>query len=124
MFGNNLEIGAGAIYLIRVTVAAGPAHGHGAGGNEFVQGRAFPVQSDVGPFRLSDLQKIATNSGETNGLRRRSPGVRRGHFFQVDLVHPEKDGRGNQHQCEGTHDSILRLLWAAVANISVSVVSW
>jgi len=124
VFGNDLEVGAGAIHLVRVTVAAGPAHGHGARGNEFVQSRAFSIQSHVGPFRLSDLQKIATNPGETNGLRGRRSGIRCGHFFQVDLVHPEKDGRGNQYQCEGTHGSILGHCRMLVATISKLVVSW
>jgi len=123
VFGYDLKVRTGAIHLVRVAVAARPAHGHGARGNEFVERSAFAVQRDVSPFRLSDLQKIAAHAGESNSLRGRGPGVRRGHLFQINLIHPEKDGRGNQYQCESTHCSIVQPLWDVRATISAPVVS-
>ena len=49
------------------------------------------VEGDGAAFGLSDLEKVAADSGEADGLSGGSASVGGGHFFQVEKINAERE---------------------------------
>ena len=81
MFRNRLEVRARTAYRVSVAVPLLAAHGDGTRRNQLIEGDTFAVQGDVSTFRLGDLQQVAANTGEADGLSRRRSFIGRGHLF-------------------------------------------
>src|SRR5439155_892704 len=56
---------------VGVAVALVAGHGKRTGGHELVERSAMAVDGDVGAFRLGDLQEVASNADQGDGLRGR-----------------------------------------------------
>src|ERR1051326_9402101 len=56
------------------------------------------VRSEVSPLCLRDLGEIHANTGKTDGLRRRGPGVGGGHFLDGIEVDAASDGCNDEEQ--------------------------
>jgi hypothetical protein len=103
------EIAARTFDRVRVTVALVAEHRQGIGGGQVVQRSAVPVRRDVPPFRLRDLQKVAADARQADGLGRRRSLVRRGHLLQIKMINTEENRGRNQNSNKSTHTRIVAL---------------
>ena len=65
------------------------------------------VDGDVGAFRFGDLQKVASNADQGDGLRGRRALVSRRHFLQKDLVNDKEKGGTYQKADKRAHEEIV-----------------
>jgi hypothetical protein len=89
MAGRGGEIAAVAFDGIGIAVAFGAGHGNGIGGDEFGEGNAVAVGGDVAMFRVSNLQKIGSNTCQADGLGGSRAAVRGRHTLKIKVIHHE-----------------------------------
>lgn len=87
---------AGTLERVGIAVAPSAGHGQRIGGHEFVERSAMAVGGDVTAFRLGDLQEVASNVCQTDGLRRSRTFIGHRHFLQVKTIHDEEKGGTDQ----------------------------
>src|SRR5437660_12365418 len=63
------EFTARTLERVGITVTLSAGHGKRIGGDEFVKRSTMAIRGDVAAFRLSDLQKVASNASQADGLR-------------------------------------------------------
>src|SRR2546423_610082 len=103
------EFTARALQRVGITVALGARHGKRMGGDEFVERGAMAVRGNVAAFRHGDLQEVASNAGQADGLRRSGTFVRGRHFLQIEVIH-DKEKRGtDQNANKRAHSRIVAL---------------
>ena len=107
MMRSGREFAAETFDGVGVAVAVGAGHGERVGGDEFVERSAMAVDGDVGAFRLGDLQEVASNADQADGLRGRRALVSRRHFLQKDLVNDKEKGGTYQKADKRAHEEIV-----------------
>ena len=70
------------------------------------------VDGDVGAFRLGDLQEVASNADQGDGLRGRRALVSRRHSLQKDVVNDKEKGGTYQKADKRAHEEIVARLVA------------
>ena len=70
------------------------------------------VGGEVGAFRLGDLQEVASNADQSDGLRGRRALVGRRHSLQREVINGEKKGGTNQKADKRAHEEIVARLAA------------
>src|SRR5260370_24353220 len=83
---------AGTFDCVGIAVALGAGHGKRVGGDEFAERSAFAVGGDVGAFGLGDLQEVAANARQTDGLRSSRTFIRGRHSLQNEIIDGEAKG--------------------------------
>src|SRR5690348_15759576 len=113
MVRSGREFAAETFDGVGVAVALGAGHGKRTGGHELVERSAMTVDGDVGAFRLGDLQEVATNADQGDGLCGRRALVSRRHFLQKEVVNDEEKGSTYQKADKRAHEELWRGLWRA-----------
>src|SRR6202040_4096307 len=86
------EIGARALERVEVAVALGALHRERFRGDELVDRTgAVIVQGGEAALGLGDLQEVAANAGEADGLGGSRSRVGGGHLFQRILIDAERN---------------------------------
>jgi len=101
------EFTAGTLDGVGIAVALGAGHGEIIGGDEFVKRSAMAVRGYVAAFRLSDLQEVASNAREADGLRWSGAAIRGRHLLQIEKVHCKEKRGTNQKAFEKAHAGIV-----------------
>ena len=101
------EIAAGAFHGIRVAVPFGTRHRQGVGREQFTEPCAVAVLRDKKALGLRDLQQIASNAREADGLRGRRAFVGGGHFLQIEVIDTEEYGGSDENHSKGSHGLIV-----------------
>jgi len=86
------ESDAGTFDCVGIAVAFGAGHGKRVGGDEFAERSALAVGGDVEAFGLGDLQEVASNAGQADGLRCSRTFIRGRHFLQRELIDGKEKG--------------------------------
>src|ERR1700688_2582270 len=86
------EFAARTFERVGITVALGAGHGKGIGGDEFVERGAMAVRGDVAAFRLGDLEEVASNARQADGLRRSRTFIRDRHSLQIKVIYDKEKG--------------------------------
>src|SRR5260370_33358202 len=86
------ETSAGTFDCVGIAVALGAGHGKRVGGDEFAERSAFAVGGDVRAFGLGDLQEVAANARQTDGLRSSGTFIRGRHSLQREMIDGEEKG--------------------------------
>src|SRR5712664_1691195 len=103
------EFTAGTFHGVGITVALGAGHGKRIGGDEFVERSAMAVRGDVAAFRLGDLQEIASNARQADGLRWSGTFIRCRHSLQIEVIHDKEKGCTNKNADKRAHERIVCL---------------
>ena len=103
------EIAAGTFDGVGVAVALSAAHVEIVGGNELVERSAVAVRSDVSAFGLGDLQQVAANTNETDGLRGGRAAISGRHLLQIDAIDDKEKSRCDHNAQNGAHSEIVAL---------------
>src|SRR5438132_11441445 len=101
------EFTAGTCDRVGIAVALGAGHGKRIGGDELVERSAMAVGRDVTAFRLGDLQEVASNAGQGDGLRGSCAFVGRRHSLQREVVEDEDKGGTGQKANKRAHERIV-----------------
>jgi len=112
MMRSGREFAAETFDGVGVAVALGAGHGKRTGGHELVERSAMAVDGDVGAFRLGDLQEVASNADQGDGLRGRRALVSRRHFLQKEVVNDKEKGGTYQKADKRAHEEIVARLVA------------
>src|SRR6266481_8866460 len=91
------EITTGTFERVGITVALGARHGKRIGGDEFVERSAMAVGGDVAAFRLRDLEEVASNARQADGLRRSRTFIRDRHSLQIEVIYDKEKGGTDQN---------------------------
>src|ERR1700741_94787 len=67
------------------------------------------IGGDVAAFRLSDLQEIASNARQADGLRRSRTFIRGRHSIQIEVIYDKEKGGTDQNADKRTHGEIVSL---------------
>jgi len=96
--GDDLEFAgiAAALDFVGIAVAARAGHGERAGRDQFVDVLAMAVEGDAVALGLGDVQKMATNGGQADGLRGGSAGIGDRHFLCGEVKNAEGQGDENE----------------------------
>ena len=81
--------GGAALERVGVAVAFGPGHVDGVGGDEFVEIGTMIVECEEAAFGLRDLQEVAADAGEADGLRWGGASIGGWHFLERVFVDDE-----------------------------------
>jgi len=90
------EIQARTFNGVRVPVTLGAGHGKSIGGDEFVKRSALGVGGDVEAFGHGDLQEVASNASQGDGLRRSRAFIRGRHLLQREVIYGKEKGGSDQ----------------------------
>lgn len=94
---DGFEVACGAAFeCVGVAVAFGTGHVDGVGGDEFVEIGAVIVESEEAALGLRDLEEVAANAGEADGLGGSGAGVGGRHLFERVCVDRVGDAGENQ----------------------------
>jgi len=96
MTRSSSEIQARTFNGVRVAVTLGAGHGKSIGGDEFVERSTLGVGGDVDAFGHGDLQEVASNASQGDGLRRSGTVVRGGHPLQREFIDDKEKGGTDQ----------------------------
>ena len=107
MARSDSETGARTFDRVGIAVALGTGHGKRIGGDEFAQRSAFAVGGDVGAFGLGDLQEVASNAGQADGLCRSGTFIRGWHSLQRELIDGEEKGGTDEKADKSAHEKIV-----------------
>src|SRR5260370_37730522 len=108
MARSDSETGAGTFDCVGIAVALGAGHGKRVGGDEFAERSALAVGGDVGAFGLGDLQQVASNARQADGLRRSGAFVRGGHSLQREMINDEEKGGTDEKADKRAHERLWR----------------
>ncbi len=103
------EFTAGTFERVGITVALGARHGKRIGGDEFVERSAMAVGGDVAAFRLRDLEEVASNARQADGLRRSRTFIRDRHSLQIEVIYDKEKGGTDQNADKRAHERIVGL---------------
>jgi len=101
------EFAPGTLDGIGIAITLGAGHGERIGGDEFFKRSALAVNGDVGALRLGDLQEVASDTGQGDGLRRSRAFVGRRHSLQGEMIHNEEQGGAGQKSDKRAHKEIV-----------------
>ena len=104
------EFTARTLERVGITVALGARHGKRIGGDEFVERSAMAIRGDVAAFRLGDLQEVASNARQADGLRRSRTFIRDRHSLQIEVIYDKEKGGTYQDADKRAHGRIVGLL--------------
>jgi len=97
--GGDGKIASGAFDGVGVAVAVGAGHVEIVGRDELAERSAIAIRSDVTAFGLGDLEEVAANADQADGLGRGCAAIRGGHLLQIDAIdNKEKSGRNHNAQ--------------------------
>lgn len=65
------------------------------------------VSGDIAAFGLGDLQEVASNAGQADGLGWSSAAVRGGHALQIEVIDNEEKGSTYQKADKSAHERIV-----------------
>ena len=102
-----LELHAGALDRVRVSIAPGAWQREGIRGNQLVQRNTTAVQGDIGEFRLRDLQQIAADAGQGDGLRRSGALIGGGHLLEIVVESAIENADGHKNDGQAFHTGIV-----------------
>ncbi len=103
MTRSDSEIQARTFNGVRVAVTLGAGHGKSIGGDEFVERSALGVGGDVGAFGHGDLQEVASNASQGDGLRRSGTFIGGRHPLQRELIDGEEKGGTDEKADKSAH---------------------
>jgi hypothetical protein len=101
------EFTAGAFNGVGIPITLGASHGNGIGRNKLVERSAMAVSGDVAAFRLGDLQEVASNAGEADGLRWSRTVIRGRHALHIEVIYDKKEGGSDQDASKRAHERIV-----------------
>src|SRR5260370_12406766 len=101
------ETSAGTFDCVGIAVALGAGHGKRVGGDEFAERSAIAVGGDVGAFGLGDLQEVASNARQADGLRRSGTFIRGRHSLQRELIDGKEEGGTDEKADKSAHEKIV-----------------
>ena len=104
------EFTAQTLERVGITVALGAGNGKRIGGDEFVERSAMAVRGDVAAFRLGDLQEVASNARQADGLRRSRTFIGDRHSLQIEVIYDKEKGGTYQDADKRAHGRIVGLL--------------
>ncbi len=107
MTRSDSEIQARTFNGVRVAVTLGAGHGKSIGGDEFVERSALGVGGDVGAFGHGDLQEVASNASQGDGLRRSGAFIGGRHPLQRELIDGEEKGGTDKKADKSAHEKIV-----------------
>jgi hypothetical protein len=105
--GRDCEIAAGTFDGVGVAVALGAGHVEIVGRDELTERSAIAIRSDVATFGLGDLEEVAANADQADGLRWSRAAIRGWHLLQVDAI-DDKEKSGRNHNAQNrAHSEIV-----------------
>ncbi|MCU1316805.1 MAG: hypothetical protein JWN63_2127 [Candidatus Acidoferrum typicum] len=103
------EFTARTLERVGITVALGAGQGKRIGGDEFVERSAMAVRGDVASFRLGNLQEVASNAGQADGLGWSRTTIRGRHALQIEVIYDKEKGGTDQDADKRAHGRIVGL---------------
>src|SRR5260370_36729597 len=94
------EFTAGTFDRVGIAVAFGAGHGKRIGGDELVERSAMAGLGDVAAVRLGDLQEVASNARQADGLRWSGTFIRCRHSLQIEVIDDKEKSSTNQNADE------------------------
>ena len=101
------KVTAGAFNGVGIAVALGAGHGQGIGGDEFIESGALAIEGDVRTLGLGNLQKVAANSSQADGLGGGGAFIGDGHLFDGIKIDATGNGSNNEKTGKSTHKKSL-----------------
>jgi len=111
MARDHLEFGgiAVAFHAVSVAVAFGFGQSKRASGDEFLDGNAVSIESNIASLCLCDGEKIPANAGQADRLCWRSARIGRRHFLRGEVKNAKRHGDEHEEADELAHGVSVNL---------------
>jgi hypothetical protein len=110
MPSDDFEIASGAGDFVGVAVAAGLGQSKRAGRNQLIDGAAVTIECQTVALRGGNLQQIAADTNEADGLGGCSAFIGCGQLFEGIGINAKSESSENDYGDNGTHKQIVYAL--------------